>query len=813
MYLLSNKLTSCQAFEVKDLLDMIFTRIHKRVLLGLLESGTPTVRGAWETLIELTALHRRKDSFLLLLGVAEKYPHWIGLKKHKYLRDAACMGCSRDTINFLLATGARPDVPPTSKYILVDDTFIPTESAVLASIRTGYMDTTRLLIRHCVVNRKTFSQWSTFDIFLQGILRVHPDGELSWLHYQNDEAGLNMLLEAGGEVDKVWEEWPTENNRTPWSGQAIMDNRPLPITLLDYAYYFDIELFRKLDRYSTRYLSELTRSGVCMAAKEGTESLQRYLQSRQPESPEALKQFLECVLFEQIFALEFRIDFNIVRCLINYGVDVKLPSLPRLSINTPLLLCRIIAAARKHGSIQEWGTVVFHLLQEGATVDSRALHAAVEEKGFQLLRILTDDFGADIVKNGARALATAARANNFEAVEWLIQRGADVNGMLTSEHWSVMAGVTYYPNDSLIDSEDEIQHERSYYQQERDQTSPEMLKYLIDQGAKLRIHPSETNAFNFLRHTLLYGPKDEQYKKRFQVFLDTGTDLDDFTNPEDNLLEICLLPGGRLPQTRIPDRLAVFELLFGRGAPLWPGSALALLIHMGGRHHLIREVMDADADINGVPLMRRFRSRRIFTPLEAACRKGDFDLVSDLLQRGADVNAPALGFHGRTVLQSACESETFSTEGELRKTKLIQLLIDYGADVNAEPASIQGVTALEIAATRGDLKTALILLEHKANVNALRVDYGFCALDGAAKSGRLDMVKLLLNMNALSQYRGSTGYDGAIRLAERGGHVAVADLIRKHAADHPGWVESGRQDFHEEDSLPWYLSRKGLVHG
>lgn len=82
----------------------------------------------------------------------------------------------------------------------------------------------------------------------------------------------------------------------------------------------------------------------------------------------------------------------------------------------------------------------------------------------------------------------------------------------------------------------------------------------------------------------------------------------------------------------------------------------------------------------------------------------------------------------------------------------------------------------------GDLETAIILLEHKAHTNAPGVQGGYCALDGAARHGRLDMVMFLLSASSLSQYRGSTGYDGAIECAEKHGHFAVADLIRKHAA-------------------------------
>lgn len=94
-------------------------------------------------------------------------------------------------------------------------------------------------------------------------------------------------------------------------------------------------------------------------------------------------------------------------------------------------------------------------------------------------------------------------------------------------------------------------------------------------------------------------------------------------------------------------------------------------------------------------------------------------------------------------------------------------------------------TALGRSAAVGDLELAALLLREGADVNATDV-FG-TALDEAAGAGRLDMVKFLLNANALSAVCGATGYDGAIRRAEFRGNPAVADLIREHAAK----VEAG----------------------
>ncbi|ROW07759.1 hypothetical protein VMCG_03435 [Cytospora schulzeri] len=314
--------------------------------------------------------------------------------------------------------------------------------------------------------------------------------------------------------------------------------------------------------------------------------------------------------------------------------------------------------------------------------------------------------------------------------------------------------------------------------------SPEMLPDLNGQVVKTEFSPFEMNAFNFLRRHPLptINCQNTLLQRRFQDFLDTGVGLGDVTSSEADLW----LPFISLRSDQDKTyRLALCELLFRQGAPVRPGSPLTALILLDGSHSLILDVIEAGADINKV-------SNDIcwggLTPLQAACGKGDLMLARDLLQRGAGINAPAVGRYDRTALQYACEWSPSSMEEEQTKTKLIRFLIGHGADVNAEPAPyFGGFTALHIAARNGDLETAFILLEHGADVNSRDRKDGYCALDGAAMEGRLDMVKFLLNANALSDKQGSTGYDGAIRAAETEGHFAVADLIREHAAENSRW--------------------------
>lgn len=199
----------------------------------------------------------------------------------------------------------------------------------------------------------------------------------------HDDLALDVLLEAGADVDRFWE-WSGEySDNWYYKGLSWLAEKastwPLPMTWLDYAYYCHSELFRTLDRYSTRSETEITRAGICTAASQSTADLCQYFQSRPPWDPESLKQILECVLFE-LCCFGRRLDeLDTIQNLINYGVDVRVPSMSESDrVTTSFLLYRLLNTVRSHGSNSGFKIVVEHLLQAGATIDSNILDAAVQ---------------------------------------------------------------------------------------------------------------------------------------------------------------------------------------------------------------------------------------------------------------------------------------------------------------------------------------------------------------------------------------------------------------------------------------------------
>jgi uncharacterized protein len=194
----------------------------------------------------------------------------------------------------------------------------------------------------------------------------------------------------------------------------------------------------------------------------------------------------------------------------------------------------------------------------------------------------------------------------------------------------------------------------------------------------------------------------------------------------------------------------------------------------------------ADADVNAV-------NRLGASPLYLAAKSGNAELIEQLLEAGANPNV-AMPL-GETAIMTAARAGT---------SRGVELLIRAGADVNASEQSREQ-TALMWASAQGHVGVARLLVSAGADLEARsklrpRLMYadgsnggafdqgimeqlgGFTALLFAARSGDVDMARLLLDSEAdIEAVAGNE--TSALVIATHSGHPALAELLLERGAN------------------------------
>jgi ankyrin repeat protein len=152
-----------------------------------------------------------------------------------------------------------------------------------------------------------------------------------------------------------------------------------------------------------------------------------------------------------------------------------------------------------------------------------------------------------------------------------------------------------------------------------------------------------------------------------------------------------------------------------------------------------------------------------YTPAMACCRRDGTDILTYLIQRGADLDLA--NSSGTTALHVAA----------LNKMHLsLAVLLQHGAD--AEVATNYGDTALMRSAQRNSRECATLLLQHGVAVDAVNRD-GRTALWLASFRGHLSIVELLVEGGSDIEIADNEGRK-ARDIAREWNHTAIVEYLR-----------------------------------
>lgn len=369
---------------------------------------------------------------------------------------------------------------------------------------------------------------------------------------------------------------------------------------------------------------------------------------------------------------------------------------------------------RKHRVLEQ-------LLDGGARADPQVeagmLRTAAQNRDIESLALLLQ-YGMDangFDREGVTPLFAATQASCFESAKMLLKHGADVN---------LSAGPNSESTLSLAASENQIDFVQLYLSNGGD------VNAIMDNGST----------------TLVQAMNKIVSPKLVDLLLSSGGDANAKTGEGTTALF----------QAIQANRVDLMTVLLDNGAnpnlpgpkhPLWPSTykpkCLQLLLARGADHKKTPGVMELASSLKKLESVRilvnagvspNIRKDGVYTPLCSAIRDDSRDIVTFLLENGADPN-----FNASEYPAFKCITH--------KRIHFLPQLVAAGVDLN----SPKGI--METAVQFNDKDAMMFLFDHNVNPND-RTPEGNTALTTAIREGRGDLVDLLLSRGADPAVRG-----------------------------------------------------------
>ncbi|CAI6099789.1 unnamed protein product [Clonostachys chloroleuca] len=530
-------------------------------------------------------------------------------------------------------------------------------------------------------------------------------------------------------------------------------------------------------------------------------------------------------------------DLRLAGNLLQRGADINAP--PYLKGGRTAL-----QAAAETGN----ASLFKRLLDLGANINAPAaaekgvtcLQAAMLSDNDEIIRTILNNGGAAMVNS----ILCAVKIHSFKMVDLLMGLGMDVNSTGIADLGPGLGCRLVTPLVLAIYNKDFDMVDKLL------RSGANVSHIYCESEAILPLHQAiRARDLRITKILLLFGANPNQFEPLSgQTSLGLATSLhlnESLTHIVRELINhnanVNLMAKGIYPIENVMMSDELMKMFIEAGADIHAkeGSLLAKAI-CGGSSSATRLLLDNDVNVNG-------QDKQCGTPLKAAVRAGNFDLVSELFARGADVNAglnnllayaidlrrPGIVelllekgantngispsglfwcFHGRkrsdpywtyvgdrTALVAAAEQNKFY---------LVKALIERGADVEADNAPRRS-TPIQAASVNDNLPMVQMLLGNGADVNAKPrgpIDDGSLflggwkfgrrtALQAASENRNLQLAQLLIEHGAkVNMEPYEDGGATALQMAAINGDIQMAVLLLEHGADinGPGASHNGR---------------------
>ncbi|KAI5841806.1 ankyrin repeat-containing domain protein [Morchella snyderi] len=378
--------------------------------------------------------------------------------------------------------------------------------------------------------------------------------------------------------------------------------------------------------------------------------------------------------------------------------------------------------------------------------------AAVLDLPLALSRLMQENLDkSDPTENGLEAIHWAAEIGSFKGIEWLLERGVDVNGMSAYGSTALYCAVLKQNKDLvefLISKGADVNAKGgnmgSSLQAAAKKGDKELIQLLLEHGADINLRYGEKA--DALQRVAALGNEELVH-----LLLENGANINAQCGEHGSVLQAAFTSGN--------EQLVRYLLTKGAEATIQGKTVAATAL--SGNIALIELLLEMGCDVNS-------KGGRQGSVLKSAIWSGNKKLVEFLIKKGAKVNMPEVedGYYGSALNAAALKGNE----------EIIQLLLTSGAEVNKRCGHFGN--PLHAAVWSGNPVAIKLLLDNGADPNS-RMKDGANALQVVASKGQLQLVKLLLENGADPNLKGGP-WKCAMEAARIKNHERVTKVLREH---------------------------------